>query len=345
MSKKYILNTQIINKIFNEYNIKLIPQIDLINISIESKNSFNIYQSNFNLQYLHSFKLFILKDIIQIIKCICDLINQKNIKININDKNLKLILISEVELILKKKNYYSNEVIEKLINELEDIKNEYKNLNEYYKKLYKRMKLIEKENEELKKGKKDENKIDENKINEIEKRINRLETFLFIKNKNKNKIQLSKCNLKNINTFQPQNNYINSLSTFPSGNIISVSRDKSIIIYDIHLNILQQIQTAHDRVILYAEVKDENNFITCSGDKSIKLWIKKENKFIINQIIKNAHKEDVRKVIYCLNGNLISCSYDNTIKIWKINNNNNYESIINLVHFNKISSILFLEDK
>ena len=36
---------------------------------------------------------------------------------------------------------------------------------------------------------------------------------------------------------------------------------------------------------------------------------------------------------------------DNSIKIWKINNNNNYESIITLVHFDKINSILFLEDK
>ena len=109
MSKKKellsILNPSIINKKYNDYNIKLINQIDLINITIQSNNSFNIYQSNFNLQYLNSFKLFILKDIQQIIQLICDLIYQKTIKIEINSKNLKLILNSEVELILKKKNY------------------------------------------------------------------------------------------------------------------------------------------------------------------------------------------------------------------------------------------------
>ena len=126
MSKKDILNSQNIHKIYNEYNIKIIPQIDSINISIQSNNSFNIYQSYFNLQYLHSFQLFILKDIQQITELICDLINEKNIIIEKNNKNLKIILISEVELILKKKNYYSNELIEKLINELEDIKNENK---------------------------------------------------------------------------------------------------------------------------------------------------------------------------------------------------------------------------
>ena len=307
MSKKDILNQQIINKKYNEYNIKLITQIDLINISIQSNNSFNIYQSYFHLKYLNSFKLFISKDINQIFELICDLIDKNNIEIEFNDKNLKLKLKSIkypiIELILKKKNYNSNEVIEKLINEFENIKNENKYLKENNEKLNKRIELIEKENEELKKYK----DINKNKINEIEKRINRLEGFHFIKNKYK--IQLSKCNLKNINLIQPHKNYINSLSIFPSGNIISVSADKSIIIYDIHLNILQQIKNAHDDAILYVEVKDENNFITCSTDKSIKLWINIGNKFQINQIIKGAHEEEVKKVIYCSNGNLISYSF------------------------------------
>ena len=149
---------------------------------------------------------------------------------------------------------------------------------------------------------------------------------------------------KIIKSVKQHKNYINSLSIFPSGYIISVSADKSIIIYDINLNILQQIQNAHDNYIGYVEIKDENNFITCSIDKSIKLWIKKENIFIINQTIKNAHEDKVRKVIYYLNENLISCSWDNTIKIWKINNNNNYENIIKLVHYKHINSILYLED-
>ena len=70
-------------------------------------------------------------------------------------------------------------------------------------------------------------------------KIQKLEESQFIKDKN-NKIQLKKCNLQNINSIQPHKNIINSASTFPSGNIISVSRDKSIIIYDINLNILQK---------------------------------------------------------------------------------------------------------
>ena len=110
---------------------------------------------------------------------------------------------------------------------------------------------------------------DNNKIKEIENRVEKLEGFHFIK-KDKHKIQLKSFNLKNITSIHCHNNCITSVSTFPSGNIISTSTDKSIIIYDIFFNILQNIQNAHDSAINYVEIKDENNFITCSFDLSIK---------------------------------------------------------------------------
>ena len=104
----------------------------------------------------------------------------------------------------------------------------------------------------------------------------KLEGFHFIK-KDKHKIQLKSSNLKNITSIHCHNASITSVSIFPSGNIISTSDDKSIIIYDIFFNILQNIQNAHHSYIYYVEIKDENNFITCSVDKSIKSWIKNNN--------------------------------------------------------------------
>ena len=100
--------------------------------------------------------------------------------------------------------------------------------------------------------------------------------------------------IKMINSINPHNDEINSMSIFPSGNLISVSDDKSIKIYDNNFNIIQSIENAHDESIDYVNIKDENNFVTCSKDKSIKTWIKKndknkENKFILNKIIKKLY--------------------------------------------------------
>ena len=143
-----LLNNQTFEKTYKEYIIKLTPLMDTLNISIQQNNSFDIYESLFNLEYFNSFQLFYSKNIIQqIIKFICDLIEENNVKIEINGKILKLIFFStnfsNVELILNKKNYNSNEVIEKLINELIIIKNENKYLKECNDKLTKRIELIE----------------------------------------------------------------------------------------------------------------------------------------------------------------------------------------------------------
>ena len=95
-------------------------------------------------------------------------------------------------------------------------------------------------------------------------------------------------------------------------------------------------------MINYVDIKDENYFVTCSYDKTIKTWIKKEKEF--NIIIYNSHEYSISKVIYYGNSKLISCSQDETIKIWE-KNNKNYQSITILTHFKKILSILLLENK
>ncbi len=172
------------------------------------------------------------------------------------------------------------------------------------------------------------------------------DNFYIIMKKDKkevNKIKIN--NLQNITSINIHKNCISSISIFPSGNIISVSFDKSIIIYHtINLNVIQNIPNAHDRYIIYIGVKDENNFIIISYDRCVKLWVKMENQYINNKIIKNMHDDWITKIIFCSNGNLISCSGDKKIKIWK-ENNNNYENIKLLTHSEKINSLLLLEDK
>ena len=144
-----ILNSQIIYTIFNQYQIKLSYHLDIINIQI--KDNYLLYESNFNLENVHQHKLLVGNFTIdEMIEFINGLINQKNIKIEKNENNLKLILISllpnhpNVELIIKNNNIISNELIEKLINEIKEIKDENNKLN-------KRIELIKNKNYKLNK--------------------------------------------------------------------------------------------------------------------------------------------------------------------------------------------------
>ena len=161
---------------------------------------------------------------------------------------------------------------------------------------------------------------------------------------NKN-LQLTKCNLKNISIVKPHFDWIFSLLSFPSGNLVSVACDGSINIYDINLNVIQSIHYAHDSPITCVSIKDENTFATCSNDGTIKIWKKLDKEFKCKIIIPKAHLNSINKIIFRENGNIISCSDDKTIKFWNKMNDNKYQSIISLNHNSRISSILLLEDK
>ena len=117
--------------------------------------------------------------------------------------------------------------------------------------------------------------LNEGKMNEIEQKLKKLDSIHSIETRS------SITSPQLIKTITPHQNSINSVNIFPSGNIISVSDDKSIKIYDHFFNLLQTIKMAHYCGILYVDIKDDNNFVTCSVDRSIKTWIKIENKFQI----------------------------------------------------------------
>ena len=176
-----------------------------------------------------------------------------------------------------------------------------------------------------------------NKLNSLDNEIEKLHKRIY-----ENFIQ--NYNLETINSIIGINDQVYSISIFPSGKFISVSNESIIHIYDSFFNIIQKIENAHEKSIIYVDVKDENNFVTCSVDKNIKTWIKENNKFTLNKIILNAHNDIIRKVLYFSNGNLISCSSDCSIKIWK-QFKDNYYNIKIFNHNEQINSILLLENK
>ena len=329
---------------YNNYKINISPQINSLTITIYNQNISNYYyQASFKLQDLHKIKLLISRrSINEIIDFILILIEQKNIKIEENEINLKFILIStiinhpNVGFILNKKNIIINNK-DYYLSFIKDNNNLKKDLNSDLEKINEMTEKMVKNNIILKK------EIEDNKmlINKIENSISNLENKIQIF---KEKNEVKKYFLKKVKEFKLKNIYISSMSILPSGKIISISNDKSIKIIDLNFNIIQTIEKAHVDLITNSDVKDEDNFVTCSNDKSIKTWIKKENKYQINKIIKKAHLNSIRKIIYYNNENLISCSLDKSIKIWK-ENKDNYINILTLNHLDLIFSILLLKDK
>ena len=80
-NNKYIENT------FNQYKIKLSYHLDIVKIQI--KDNYSLYESNFNLENLHQYKLLVGNFTIdEMIEFINGLINQKNIII---EKKMKII--------------------------------------------------------------------------------------------------------------------------------------------------------------------------------------------------------------------------------------------------------------
>ena len=138
---------------------------------------------------------------------------------------------------------------------------------------------------------------------------------------------------------------IENVAIFPSGNLVSASHDQSIVIYNNNLEIIQTIKDAHSSLIWDVQIKDEENFATCSTDNSIKFWKKNvaENKFVLNETIEKAHSI-VNKILYKENVNLISCSVDGTIKIWQ-EKYNQHHLVTKLNHLGGVQSILLCEDK
>ena len=150
-------------------------------------------------------------------------------------------------------------------------------------------------------------------------------------------------NLKNIKTINVIHHF-SYISNFPSGNIIIPFLNHSIIIYDKNFIPIQVIENAHDKLIGYLNIKNENNFVSCSLDTNIKTWIKLNNNFELNKIIIHAHDSLINQVKYYSDKYLISCSNDNTVKIWE-EINSKYQCNVILTHSKHVKECLLIEDK
>jgi len=307
------------------WNINIVTQFSSILIQFYSKNSFYLYESILAINDLHqkfNNNNLTIKEIFNIIST--NLIDSEKFKIEKNIYNVKLIILNNfnaIEIILENKLYSSN-ILQKLIESIE---------------------IVKKENVEIK------NELSNTKkeINFLNEKIKNLEekNELILEKQRKN-IPLIKTSLEFKKSLIAHDSGITSISYFPSGDLISVSYDKSIKFWSKNdFKLLNSIENAHNKNINYVCVKDQNNFLTCSSDKNIKFWSNINNNWINIEEISNAHNDSINKCIYYINNKIISCSKDKTIKLWQKEQNKNYQCETIFTHLDYIKSIILINEK
>ena len=281
---------------FQNYSIKLNCSVNSIIISIINNNTYIIYESIFNIGYLHRFRLLVLKNkISEMIKYIYSFIDKNKIKIEENKINLKLILLSpstnypNVELIIKKKEYNNNNNIKK----------------ELFKNVIPNLKII-------------------NSINAHENLINSVSIFpsgkiISVSHDKSIKIYDCKFNLLQI-IKNAHDNYIIYVNIQNENNFITCSSDKSIRFWKKNKNefkLNQIIENAHNDIIMKVINFSNNNIISCSKDKTVKIWEKIKDTY--QAIIILSHLNKVHSILLLEDKNILISSGKDGTKFWDIN--------------------------
>ena len=124
---------------------------------------------------------------------------------------------------------------------------------------------------------------------------------------------------------------IESISQFPSGNIITVDWI-TINIYDNNCNLIQKINVfdavkesyykKEQKKIYKVEIQDENNFAICANDGSLKIYSKQGKEFALKQ---NIEKEGIVDIVFDSEGKIICGARDNSVKIFKMDKKGEYK--------------------
>ena len=122
---------------------------------------------------------------------------------------------------------------------------------------------------------------------------------------------------------------------FPNGNIIEIIKYKitKITIRDNNNALLQEIKDASINNILSLSIKDNDNFITYSYNRKIKIWSKENNKFrLVDEIEEYKYKFRVCEInnIKCLKDGKIISIFSGSIKIYNKKKSYKYQLMLSI---------------
>ena len=148
-------------------------------------------------------------------------------------------------------------------------------------------------------------------------------------------------NPKCIYTINESNSGVNSLLLINKKYLCACYDNGLLKIFNLlNYELLYELK-GHSLPVLSISLMLNNNIISGSCDKTIRIWELKNNNYI-NIITIIAHEDSIEKVIQLKNEYIISCSSDGTIKFW---NDKNYNCIKSLnVNDENISSLLEIND-
>ncbi|EMG49588.1 DOA1 Protein DOA1 [Candida maltosa Xu316] len=102
--------------------------------------------------------------------------------------------------------------------------------------------------------------------------------------------------------------------SYSHGQLISSSWDCTAIVWNLEEFVPKLILSGHESSVWDCKVLGEDKYLTCSADKTIRLW---QGKYEIRQF--SGHSDVIRKLLILPNGKeFLSCSNDGTIKLWDL---------------------------
>ena len=355
----------------DEFILILSKNNENINFQLHSSKHPELkYQSSFNFEKLHNeTQLFkITNDINEGYNLIIECINSKLYSLNneIDDKIFSILSmlpgIKNVDFILNKNFSVEEEIIyqqnneqEKYIKSLREEINQLKEINfKNEKEIVELEKIIEEDN-------KKQDKLNEEILKKLDEENTKTQKIIektFSQNENKGNLNIFSYIIniiKILKQFSIQNKFLYweskenwnklykglTIGILPNKNLIFGSKKKITIIDWNTKDKIIKFPNAHSNSIHSISIIDNENFITCSEDKTIKKWNIDYNKKKLNLIeTLIGHNKSIIKIIYIKEKKIIiSCSNDQTIKIWEINNNE-YKCIRTLEHENPVRSII-----
>ena len=99
---------------------------------------------------------------------------------------------------------------------------------------------------------------------------------------------------------------------FEKRNLISISFDQSIIVWDISNNFTRIITTKTNANLNSISLFSNDSFITGDSSGSIQMWSTSQFTFKIEKTL----NDPVSDLVFLNSGYLVSTSFDKTIKIW-----------------------------